>query len=209
MSKKKNGYPKPRWLNFVPPRWISTDTKRVYAYLCIFGPNSCDHWNCRLAKKFYVSTRTIARRLRKLRELGLVWVENRQSRYRVLHPIYYGDMPDWLLSAQRKKIGDSLAKMGSGRRVLDGQKCPSESERDKLQSLPSKEHAKTTGTGFFDQGGPTPPHPPGGSKTRAKSAKDKLYWLWVRYFQKKGYNNGQAVYRAAQQVKQNVEPPEL
>lgn len=207
MGRRRNGYPKPRWLNFVPPRWINTDTKRLYAYLCIFGPDSCDHWNCRLAKKFYVSTRTIARRLCKLRELGLVWVANPQSPYRVLHPIYYGDMPDWLLAARRKKIGDSMAKMGSGPRLPLGQKCPSESEIERTTlSIPSKERAKKTGPGYSTRGNQSP-KPPGGSKTRDKSAKDKLYWLWIRHFQKMGYNNGQAAYRAAQQTAHDSTPP--
>lgn len=168
MSKKKNGYPKPRWLNFVPPRWISSDTKRLYAYLCIFGPDSCDHWNCRLAKKFYVSTRTIARRLRKLRELGLVWVENRQSPARVLHPFYYGDIQAWLLAAQRKKIGASLAKMGSTPRFPLGQKCPSESVRDKRQSLPSKERAKTTARDNLPRRKRRPPGKDSGSEGHVK-----------------------------------------
>lgn len=208
MSKKKNGYPKPRWLNFVPPKWISSDTKRLYTYLCVFGPDSCDHWNCRLAKKFYVSTRTIARRLRKLRELGLVWVANPQSPYRVLHPLYYGKIEDWLLAAQRKKIGDSLSKMGTPPRVPLGQKCPSESERDKLLSLPSKERAKTTGTDYLDRPKKRRPvkdiHP----DIEAKAAKDKIYWLWVSYFQAKGYNDLQSTYRAAQQTAQGLAPPD-
>lgn len=207
MSHRKNGYPKPAWLNYIPPRWINSETKRLYAYLCIFGPDSCDHWNCRLAKKFYVSTRTIARRLRKLRELNLVWVANPQSPYRILHPLYYGKMQDWLLAAQRKKISDNLAKIGSGPRIPLGQKCPSESERSKLQDLPSKERAKKTGTGYYSQGDSIPLKPPGGSKTREKSAKDRLYWSWVRYFQNKGYNDPQAIYRAAQQTTRDSTPP--
>lgn len=207
MAHRKNGFPKPRWLNFVPPRWINSDTKRIYAYLCTFGPNSCDHWNCRLARKFYVSTRTIARRLRKLRELGLVWVENSQSPYRILHPLYYGKIEDWLKAAQRKKLGDSLAKMGSPPRRPLGQKCPSESDREYTTLSTSKERANKTGTGYFDQPERHRPVNDTHSDNEVKSAKNRLFTKWVEYFLQKGYDPLKASLLAARKAAQNGAPP--
>lgn len=208
MPKKKCNHPKPRWLQWVPPKWINTDTKRLYAYLCVFGPNSCNHWNCRLSKKFFVSKRTIARRLRNLRELGLIWIENRQSPHRIIHPVYYADMEAWLKNYQRVHLEGLIRNFANHRPHPHGQNCPSESVRESTTlSLPSKGRANTTGTPF-SPGGAAPPKPPSGSENRGKFRYDRTYSAWVKHFLKMYYNEKSAHALAQRQMEHNLAPPQ-
>ncbi len=126
MSDKKKSYPKPTWMHDVNPRWINADTKELYAYFCVFGPNTCWQWNCRLMKRFFVSRRTIKRRLKKLQDYALITIENPGTIHRKIHPVYYPDVQAWLRAAWAKKLPDLIGKIGSPRKKTWAKSGPQE-----------------------------------------------------------------------------------
>lgn len=112
MAKARKAHPRPNWLKNLPPGIVGYGPARLYFYLCAGGPNTCKQWNCRLANVFHVSRRTIERWTRRLEELALITLENRQSPYRRIHPLYYKSAEEFTHSARAKEIRSCIGKIG-------------------------------------------------------------------------------------------------
>jgi hypothetical protein len=83
--KRKKKYRLPTWIRSQEFRQLIDTEKSFLGYLYSFGPDTCWQWNCRLQKKFHRSRRTIQLWLRKLRDLGFVWIENPYGNQRLIH----------------------------------------------------------------------------------------------------------------------------
>lgn len=86
----------PWWIFKLSHRVIPGSVRELYAYLCIFGQTGNWQWDCRLAKKYGVTDRTIRRWLHWLKANKLIWIENPFGRSRRIHAIYYADSVKWL-----------------------------------------------------------------------------------------------------------------
>jgi len=89
---------------FKPTQWhlrihtqgFKPQLKELYNYFVWFDQRACIQWNCRLAKKFGVSRRTIKRRLKRLVELKLIWITSGGGAHRRIHCRHYKNSHEWL-----------------------------------------------------------------------------------------------------------------
>ncbi len=140
MGKPRKRYPRPTWLKDLPPGIVGHGPARLYFFLCSGGPNSCRLWNFRIAREFHVCRRTIQFWLQRLEQLGLMSIDKRQSRWRVLHPIFFKSSREFLQAARRKKVFDNMARMGTPRGNYTAQDLAHRNER-KTSSFPNSSKA--------------------------------------------------------------------
>ncbi|MBA7586250.1 hypothetical protein ES708_28246 [subsurface metagenome] len=89
------------------PKWISSDNyqlinlaeKDLLAYIYRFEPDTGQLRTSQLIKKFGVTKKTIQRWLRKLRDLGLIRIENPGTIHRLIHTTQTGWFPKKQLTA--------------------------------------------------------------------------------------------------------------
>jgi len=94
MQSKKSKTPK--WWYTVRVKEFPPALKEVYNYFTWFDERACIQWNCRLAKKFNTSRRTICRRLERLKKLRLIWVTSGGGPHRRIHCHHYKDSTEWI-----------------------------------------------------------------------------------------------------------------
>ena len=89
MSKKrKQHYNMPMALWRLPNRILNYKQKHLLSFIWWCAPRGCHCWNCRLAKKFNVSDRTIRRWLARLKQYELIAIGFPDGRGRTLWPRY-------------------------------------------------------------------------------------------------------------------------
>jgi len=75
----------PRWIRSQDYRLINLAEKDLLAYLYRFEPKPCQLTNRQLAEKFCVPNRTIQRRLKNLKKLKHIRIENPGTIHRLIH----------------------------------------------------------------------------------------------------------------------------
>ncbi len=83
--KRKKIHHLPVWIRDPKFKLLNRSQKDLLGYLYWFGPDTYWLWNWRLQEKFGVDRRTIQRWLRKLRELGFIWIEKPFGPERKIH----------------------------------------------------------------------------------------------------------------------------
>ena len=86
----------PKWWYTVRVKEFPPALKEVYSYFTWFDKRTCIQWNCRLAKKFNTSRRTICRRLERLKKLRLIWITSGGGPHRRIHCHHYKDTKEWI-----------------------------------------------------------------------------------------------------------------
>jgi len=100
----------PVWIQSDDFRLLSDSEKNFLGYLYWFGPDTCWQWNCRLQKKFHRSRSTIQRRLRKLKELGFIWIQNPYGNQRLIHTRLLPTPEHWVKLIATLSLSHGLRK---------------------------------------------------------------------------------------------------
>ncbi len=98
-GRRRNFQRMPRWISSCDYRLINRAEKSLLAYLYRFEGDNCRLRSSALTKKFYVSHTTIRRRLRRLRDQGLITIENPGTWRRLIHTTFTGWYPKKQLTA--------------------------------------------------------------------------------------------------------------
>jgi hypothetical protein len=85
MSRPRKKYRLPLWIRRRQFRLLNKSEKELLGYLYSFGPDTCWFWNWRLAKEFGCTKRAIQYWLRKLKELGFIYIEKPFGPERKIH----------------------------------------------------------------------------------------------------------------------------
>jgi len=78
--------PKRLWV--LKAKKLNYQQKRFLAFIWWCAPFGCHCWNCRLAKRFEVTPRTIRRWIKNLHDLGLIAIGHADGRGRTIWPKY-------------------------------------------------------------------------------------------------------------------------
>jgi len=80
----KHKYQIPEWVKNAPDDVFPAKTKRLYTYLLVFGVTGCWQWNCRIARRFHTTDRTIRRWLNWLKAHKLIEIRQPFNSRRVI-----------------------------------------------------------------------------------------------------------------------------
>jgi DNA-binding MarR family transcriptional regulator len=83
--RRKKKYRLPGWIRSEEFRLLNNNEKGFLGYLYCFGPDTCWEWNWRLQKKFHRNRSTIQRWLKKLKDLGFIYIEKPFGPKRKIH----------------------------------------------------------------------------------------------------------------------------
>ena len=108
--RRKKKYRLPMWIHRREFRLLNKSEKDFLRYLYSFGPDTCWLWNWRLAKEFGCTKRTIRYWLRKLRDLGFVWIEKPFGPQRKIHVRLLLTPEDWLKAMGTLALSNGLPK---------------------------------------------------------------------------------------------------
>ncbi len=125
----------PGWIRSDDFRLLNDSEKNFLGYLYCFGPDTCWLWNCRLQKKFHRSRSTIQRRLRKLKDLGFIWIEMPYGRDRKIHARLIPSPAHWV-----KLIGIIALNHGLKRQARKKYRKVRGVQRSELERLKKKGH---------------------------------------------------------------------
>ncbi len=84
-TKRKKVHRLPLWIRSRHFPLLNKSEKELLGYLYSFGPDTCWLWNWRLQKEFGCSRRSIQLWLKKLKELGFIWIEKPYGPQRKIH----------------------------------------------------------------------------------------------------------------------------
>ncbi len=110
MSRQRKKHRLPVWIRSQEFRQLHSIEKDFLGYLYSFGPDTCWLWNWRLQKKFHCSRSTIQRWLRKLRELGFIWIEKPYGPQRKIHVRLMPTPEYWVKVIGTKALSKTLHK---------------------------------------------------------------------------------------------------
>ncbi len=120
MAKRKKLHRLPVWIRNDEFQLLSDKQKNFLGYLYCFGPNTCWLWNWRLQKKFHRSRSTIQRWLRKLRELGFIWIEKPYGPQRMIHTRLLPTPEHWVQLIGTLALTKHFAKHERRKRARSG-----------------------------------------------------------------------------------------
>jgi hypothetical protein len=103
MAKTRKNYPKPIWTYDVPNSMMPRAVKKLYLYICPFGPHTCWLYNRRLGSKIGYSQATVKRAIRWGIDHGLWWITSSGGAHRRIHVRYYNSPIDWLVKTALPK----------------------------------------------------------------------------------------------------------
>ncbi|GAI60298.1 unnamed protein product [marine sediment metagenome] len=89
---------------------LNKSEKELLGYLYSFGPDTYWLWNWRLQKEFDCSRSTIKRWLRKLKELGFIWIEKPFGPQRKIHVRLLPTPEHWVKTIGALALSHGLRK---------------------------------------------------------------------------------------------------
>ena len=95
-AQARHHYNIPEWVKQAPDSFFAAGPKKLYCYLLVFGVTGCWRWNCRLARHFKTSERTIQRWLQWLKDHKLITIKQPYNRRRVLYACRCEDFVEFL-----------------------------------------------------------------------------------------------------------------
>jgi len=98
------------WIHRREFRLLNKSEKDLLRYLYSFGPDTCWLWNWRLQKEFDCSRSTIQRWLKKLKDLGFIWIEKPFGPQRMIHTRLLPTPQHWLKAIGKRALSKGLAK---------------------------------------------------------------------------------------------------
>lgn len=104
LRKQYHKYDRPAWWWNIRVKEFPLVLREMYNYFAWFDNRACIQWNCRLAKRFGVSRRTICRRLERLKKLRLLWITSAGGKHRRIHCHHYKNMQEWIIAYSIPKV---------------------------------------------------------------------------------------------------------
>ncbi|MBA7608508.1 hypothetical protein ES703_15685 [subsurface metagenome] len=108
--KRKKIHRLPLWIRRREFRLLNKSEKELLGYLYSFGPDTCWLWNWRLAKDFGCTKRAIQYWLRKLKELGFIYIEKPFGPERKIHVRLLPTPDHWVKTMATRALSSGRPK---------------------------------------------------------------------------------------------------